>query len=116
MFPLWGLFQAVGGDGASWPVLGVGGVLAGVVYKFYRDDRKSSEDRYALLAKESQERYAALAENYRQIVEANTKAITELAGSITTDNAVTLRLLLRALDTGKRVNIEPEVQTKGGAG
>jgi hypothetical protein len=103
------LLQAVTSpEFTTWPALGVGGLLAGVMFKFYRDDRKSSEDRYERLAKEAQERYAALAKesneraamiaaDFRQIVEDNTKALTELSVAIHTDNSVSVRQLLDAL-------------------
>jgi len=53
-------FQALAG-------LGVGGILAGVIFVFYRLDRRESE-----------ERIADLGQNFREIVERNTQAFTLL--------------------------------------
>jgi hypothetical protein len=47
---------------------GVGGVLAGILFWFYRQDRKDAE-----------QKYGALALDFRSIVEANTRAITKLS-------------------------------------
>lgn len=52
----------------SWASLGVGGVLAIVMFGFYRHDRKSSEDRYNAIAKD-----------FKQIVQENTAASVRLA-------------------------------------
>ena len=51
----------------EWTGLEVGGVLAGTVFYFYRMDRRTSEDRYAKLG-----------DDFRQIVQENTAAITAL--------------------------------------
>jgi hypothetical protein len=105
-----------------WPGLGVGGILAGVVLKFYRDDRKASEDRYerlaqesrtqySALAKESNERAAVIASDFRQIVEDNTRALTTLSekiSNISSGDVVTVRQLLEAI--GK-----PIIRSGGGA-
>jgi gas vesicle protein len=110
-----------------WPGLGIGGVLAAVVLKFYRDDRKTSEDRYEKLAKEAQERYAALAKeaqdryaalakdsneraaelagDFRLIVQDNTRALTVLAekiSAISSGDAVTVRQLMEAIASYRR--------------
>jgi len=53
-------FQAITG-------LGIGGILAAVTLCFYRIDRKQSE-----------QRLAKLGQDFRQIVEQNTQAITLL--------------------------------------
>ena len=47
--------------------LGIGGVLAGFIFYFYRLDRTESRDSYK-----------AMAESFRSIVQDNTKAVTEL--------------------------------------
>lgn len=53
---------------AQWfATLGVGGVLAGVMFMFYRVDRKESEKRLAALGKE-----------FKEIVQRNTEALTRL--------------------------------------
>jgi len=51
--------------------LGVGGILAGVMFYFYRQDRKHSE-----------ERFAALGSEFREIVQANTAAIVSLKDAL----------------------------------
>lgn len=102
--------------------LGVGGLIAAGVIAAWRQERKESQERYATLAKESQDRYAALAEDFRLIVQDNTKAITALAERLAerseaTDDALTVRMLLAALRAGKLINIETEGHQKtGGAG
>lgn len=58
--------------------LGVGGVLALLMFWFYRHDRKSSEDRL----KSSEDRFAELAKEFRQIVQENTAASVRLADVI----------------------------------
>jgi len=51
--------------------LGVGGVLAGVMFFFYRQDRITSEARLTKMLDE-----------FRSIVTANTTAMVELSGAI----------------------------------
>lgn len=51
----------------GWASLGVGGVLAGGMFYFYRQDRKGSEEKLSELSKD-----------FRGIVQENTKAITKL--------------------------------------
>jgi hypothetical protein len=51
--------------------LGVGGVLAGIMFYFYRQDRRHSEDRFEELGKD-----------FRAIVEANTAAMVSLRDSL----------------------------------
>mgnify|MGYP001562818035 FL=1 len=64
--------DAIPTDGLHWLAsLGVGGVLAGVIFHFYRQDRKTSEDRYA-----------ALAQDFRTIVQDNTAAMVKLCQMI----------------------------------
>ncbi len=67
--------------------LGVGGAIAALVIAMWRQDRKESQDRYALLAKDSIERAAALAVEFRHIVQDNTKALTVLSESVASDKA-----------------------------
>jgi Pyruvate/2-oxoacid:ferredoxin oxidoreductase gamma subunit len=50
---------------------GLGAVMAGAMFWAYRADRKASEDRYALLANE-----------FREIVQENTKVITKLSDAL----------------------------------
>ncbi len=76
--------------------LGAGGAAAALIFWFYRQDRKECEQRHADLSKD-----------FRKIVEDNTRALTALQEAITSDNATTLRLLLQALATGRKVNLEP---------
>ena len=66
----------------DWGTLGIGGAMASLVFFFYRQDRKASEDRYAADRKTSEERYAALAIDFRQIVQENTQAVTGLKDMI----------------------------------
>lgn len=109
-------------DPATYPLvsLGVGGGIATLVIGLWRQDRKESQDRYAVLAKESQERYAALAKesndragqianDFRTIVQDNTRAVTVLAEKIhqaSDGDGVTVRLLLEALKKNKVVNVD----------
>ena len=50
---------------------GAGGVLAALVFWFYRTDRQDSE-----------KKYIELGLNFRSIVEKNTEALTSLRGAI----------------------------------
>jgi len=105
-----------------WPTLGVGGAIAVLVLYLWRFDRKESQDRYERLAKESQDRYerlakesneraAEIANEFRQIVQDNTRAITTLgekiSGMNSSSEALTVRMLLEAIKTGKILNLEP---------
>lgn len=67
------LLQAVAApvDAPAWGALGIGGVLATVMFYFYRLDRKSSEDRLN-----------GIIQDFRSIIEANTKAMTSLEKAI----------------------------------
>lgn len=47
--------------------LGIGGVLAAVMFYFYRQDRQATEARIL-----------GITESFREIIEGNTKAMTEL--------------------------------------
>lgn len=76
--------------------LGVGGAIALGVISMWRVDRKESQDRY--------ERIAA---DFRTIVQDNTKALTALAEKLENSDAVTVRMLVEAMRTGKVVNVEP---------
>ena len=105
----WGTLLLQASDATPLIPLGVGGGIAALVIGMWRQDRKESQDRYASLAKESNERASAIAAEFRQIVQDNTKALTVLSESITSDNATTLKLLLAALRTGRSVNIEPDL-------
>lgn len=51
----------------NWASLGVGGALAGVMFVFYRQDRRSSE-----------ERLNGIIKDFRHIIESNTAAMTSL--------------------------------------
>lgn len=55
----------------GWGALGVGGALAGVMFYFYREDRRVSETRMATILSD-----------FRSIIEANTKAMTALEQAI----------------------------------
>jgi hypothetical protein len=46
------LLQTDPSDLKDWGSLGVGGLLAGVMFYFYRQDRKDSEARYAKIAED----------------------------------------------------------------
>jgi hypothetical protein len=58
-------------DVPNWAPLGVGGVLAGVMFYFYRQDRLESEKRMGEIIKD-----------FRGIIEANTAAMTGLQKAI----------------------------------
>jgi len=107
---LFALLQAAASP--EWGTLGIGGGIAALVVGFWRVERKESQERYERLAKESQERYAVLAEDFRKIVEDNTRALTELSVAIHTDNAANVRQLVNAL----RGKGEEVPMAKGGAG
>lgn len=47
---------------------GIGGILAGIMFYFYRQDRQKSE---------------ALAQNFKEIITNNTQAMTKLESAIT---------------------------------
>ena len=51
--------------------LGVGGVLAGMMFLYYRYDRRNSSERFQAL----NQQYAALTKEFRSIVENNTRAM-----------------------------------------
>lgn len=95
---IWGLLQS--SEVVNWPTLGVGGGIAALVIALWRQDRN-----------EAQKQYAKIAEDFRTIVQENTKAITELSGKIasihTDGDAVTVRLLVEALRKNKVLNVEP---------
>jgi hypothetical protein len=55
----------------NWSALGIGGVLAGVMFYFYRIDRQASE-----------QRLGAIISDFRSIIEANTKAMTALERAV----------------------------------
>lgn len=54
------------------PITGVG--LAGIMFWFYREDRKRAEEKLAA----SEARLATFTNEFRTIVENNTRAITEI--------------------------------------
>lgn len=59
--------------------LGGGGMgLAGVMFYFYRQDRKASEEAYRQDRKASEDAMTKIAGEFRAIVEGNTRAITAL--------------------------------------
>lgn len=87
--------------------LGIGGLLAFITMRYYREDRKASEERYAADRKASEERYAAdrkaseermaaLANEYRKNIIENTVAITS-----NTDATLRLRDLLISGSEGR---------------
>jgi hypothetical protein len=90
------ILQAATDSFPSLPIVGIGGGVGALIFFYYRQDRKESERRYAELSRD-----------FRKIVEDNTRALTSLQEAITSDNAATLRLLLQALATGRKVNVEP---------
>jgi hypothetical protein len=55
--------------------LGVGGVLAGGMFLYYRSDRKESARQARRDAEQADRRYAELAQNFRTLVQENTRAI-----------------------------------------
>lgn len=66
--------------------LGVGGILAGIMFYVYRQREKDhathiaeSEKEHLARMVESQQRFAEMSENFRDIVEENTKALTQLS-------------------------------------
>jgi hypothetical protein len=61
-----------------WASLGVGGVLAAMIFFFYRSDRKASEDRHT----KCEERLEAAFGQMQNIVISNTTAMTRLADVI----------------------------------
>jgi hypothetical protein len=62
--------------------LGVGGILAGMLFLAYRADRKSSEERYERLALE-----------FREMVTENTRAITAFQTYIETKSTQTAEII-----------------------
>lgn len=59
------LLQAT--EAPNWATLGIGGVLAGIMFWFYRQDRERSE-----------KRLGDVASDYKSTIQENTKAITRL--------------------------------------
>ncbi len=55
----------------SLPSLGVGGMLAGIMFFFYRTDRQASE-----------QRLSKITENFLQVIQDNTKAMTSVVDVI----------------------------------
>lgn len=51
--------------------MGPGGVLAALVFHFYRQDRQSSTERFKLV----QDQFVAYAQDFKSIVQDNTKVI-----------------------------------------
>ena len=58
----------------DWATLGVGGILAGGMFLFYREDRKRSEAERTEIAKDLRD----LAKAFREVVEDNSRAISTL--------------------------------------
>ena len=117
----WALFLQAA-DTAPLVSLGVGGAIALGVIGMWRVDRKESQDRFEKLAdnfrcdqKESQERYERLAADFRVIVQDNTKALTALSEKLEANDALTVRMLVEAMRTGKIVNVEATRVSGGGA-
>ena len=82
------LQTGVSEPGAGLISLGVGGGIAALVITLWRQDRKESQERYSSLAKESNERAAAIANEFRIIVQDNTRAITALTAKLESGFAV----------------------------
>jgi hypothetical protein len=61
--------------------LGAGGVVAGTLYMVYRDSERSRSA--------SEERYAELTSRFIDIVESNTKAMTEVTAAVDHNTATT---------------------------
>lgn len=57
---------------------GLGAVMAGLMFHFYRVDRKASEERTLKLAEE----FRTLAQEFRQIVKDNTEAVTNNTSAV----------------------------------
>lgn len=91
------LLQAVSPE-APWPTLGVGGALASLMLYLWRQDRT-----------ESQARFEKLANDFRQVIEANTVAMTALVGKIDglPDRCSATELLVEIIKKGKPINLEP---------
>jgi hypothetical protein len=53
-------------DVPSWATLGVGGALAGMMFYFYRADRKANEERNLQDRKANEERLRCVIEDYRR--------------------------------------------------
>lgn len=69
----------------SIPDLGIGvgaGGLAGVVFYFYRQDRKANETRLSEIQAENAKRMDGVLSDFRSIIEANTKAMTALTDQL----------------------------------
>jgi hypothetical protein len=56
----------------TFPTLGVGGILAGILFYFYRNDRREWMERYERMSI----RFEGLAKDFKIVVQDNTKAIT----------------------------------------
>jgi len=72
MIPL-GMFIGLleSGTPVDWPTLGVGGALAGIMFFFYRQDRKDNESRWVEIAKD-----------FKTLIQENTQAVTSLRASM----------------------------------
>ncbi len=75
--------QALDPGFLQWGALGIGGVLAGVIFYFYREDRKASEDRLQKMHEACEARLNAITDDFRLIVQENTAASQKLTDLIT---------------------------------
>lgn len=66
-FPVAAVLFGIADGSPSWESLGIGGVLAGVMFYFYRADRQVSE-----------KRIADIQQSYREVITENTAALTAL--------------------------------------
>jgi len=69
-------------DFTPYASLGVGGILAAVMFWAYRNDRQSSERKFAEYRDAMDRRYDELARDFKTIVQENTEASAKLAAVI----------------------------------
>lgn len=72
------LFLLQANNAPDWATLGVGGILAGGMFLFYREDRKRSEAERTEIAKDLRD----LAKAFREVVEDNSRAISTLTALV----------------------------------
>lgn len=69
-------------DVFPWASLGVGGIMAGIIFFYYRADRKQVELTLTEALRKSDERWQSLAADFRTIIQDNTRAITSLEAAM----------------------------------